>query len=186
MTVKEFASELKAAVLDIKSRGQQFVRCDDIINYANRVIDSAEAEPSVVDMEGYRAALQGHNESSLEMFRSVITAGQAAIRSSLILNGGAALALLAFIGHLAQFNASKVNDFAECMLPFTVGALAIVVVSGFTYLSQWLYASASSIARKAGGCLNICCIVLGGTSYCLFAWGLCEVYQAFSQYVPTG
>ena len=183
MTVKQFASELRAAISDAQSNGTKSIRCDNLIAYLDKVIQSPDAEPLNVDIERYRAQLQNWNESSLELFRSVITAGQAAIRSSLLLNGGAAVALLAFLGHLAQHNSDKVADFAKCLVLFSFGALAIVVVSGFTYLSQWLYASNSSSVQKSGFFFNIVCILLGMLSYGFFVWGLIEVHYEFRHYV---
>ena len=117
------------------------------------------------------------------MFRSVISSGQGAIKSSFLLNGGAAVALLAFIGHLAQFSPAKVAMFASCLLPFSLGVMAIAITSGFTYLSQWLYASSHARARKAGYVFNFLCIFLGLGSYALFAWGLFSTYRHFLGYV---
>jgi len=116
------------------------------------------------------------------MFRSVITVGQGAIKSSFVLNGGAAIALLAFIGHLAQFKPEKVAEFGACQLPFAYGVLAIAVTSGLTYLSQWLYASPRGLAKRAGFILNLLCIALGLGSYGLFVWGLFATYRAFVAY----
>ena len=116
------------------------------------------------------------------MFRSVITSGQGAIKSSFLLNGGAAVALLAFISHLAQFQPIQVPMFAACLLPFSLGVMAIAVTSGFTYLSQWFYSSLYPGARKAGFVINILCILLGLSSYAMFAWGLFSTYSQFLSY----
>lgn len=182
MNVKQFASQMRTAIVDIRSKGAKNIPCDSLIAYLNQVVDSADAEHSQADLERYKAKLQNLNESQAEMFRSVIAAGQAAIRSSLLLNGGAAVALLAFMGHLAQHTPAKVVDFAICLLLFTLGALAIVMVSGGTYLSQWFYASNSSRTQQLGFVLNIVCIVLDILSYALFTGGLIEIYYEFRQY----
>jgi len=189
MDAKEFAAEMKATIEDIKAKGTAAIYCDNIIAYLDEVMDSPEAEPRTVDIERYKANLQNwieankhQHQSSLEMFRSVIVAGQGAIKSSFLLNGGASVALLAFIAHLAQFDVAKVPTFAACLLYFAFGALAIVVTSGLTYLSQWLYATDRRWTIKAGFCLNIMCIVLGIASYGLFAWGLFATYAAFIAY----
>ncbi|MDQ7073427.1 MAG: hypothetical protein Q9N32_08265 [Gammaproteobacteria bacterium] len=116
------------------------------------------------------------------MFRSVITAGQSAIKSSFLLNGSAAVALLAFIGHLATIDKSYVAFFAPSLLPFAYGVLVIAVTSGFTYLSQWLYASEHKSAVTAGFVFNIICIVLGLSSYGFFLWGLFSTYGSLSTY----
>ena len=60
-----------------------------------------------IELEGLRTAnskwLQSHSHFStmqLELFRTVIAHGQTAIKSILFINGGAAVALLGFLGHL--------------------------------------------------------------------------------------
>lgn len=190
MSVKQFAAQMKAIIEDLKAKGTAAIYCDNLIAYLNEVQNSVEPEPSPVEIERYKADLQNwvemnkhQHEQRLEMFRSVITAGRGAIKSSFLLNGGAAVAVLAFIGHLAQFNAPKVPVFASCLLPFAYGVLAIAITSGFTYLSQWLFASPSDKARKVGFVFNVICIVLGTASYALFTWGLISTYCAFVAYV---
>ena len=144
MNAKQFATQMKTMIEDIKSKGTAAIYCDNIIAYLNEVQNSPEPEPTPVDFERYKADLQNwieankyQHEGNLEMFRSVITSGQGAIKSSLLLNGGAAVALLAFIAHLAELQRDKVSEFASCLLLFAFGVLAIVVTSGCTYLSQW-------------------------------------------------
>lgn len=190
MSVKEFAAQMKSAIENIKSQGVSSINCDNIIAYLDEVQKSVGSEPIFVEIEKYKADLQNwvdankyHHEQRLEMFRSVINAGQGAIKSSFLLNGGAAVALLAFIAHLAEFDPQKVGEFSFCLIPFTLGVLAIAITSGFTYLSQWLYASPHSLARKVGFFFNIACILLGLASYGFFAWGVCNTYWAFQTFV---
>jgi hypothetical protein len=138
----------------------------------------------------YQADLQlsieqnrGNHASQIEMFKSVITAGQNAIRSSFLLNGGASVAILAFIGHLTEVQPTKVAAFSDVLVPFVLGVLAITMTSGFTYLSQWLYASPSLRAQKVGFGLNLLAIVSGITSYGFFIWGMRVAYSAFRAFV---
>ena len=189
MNAKQFAAQIKAMIEDIKSKGTAAIYCDNIIAYLSEVQNSPESEPTHLEVERYKADLQNwieankyQHEGNLEMFRSVISTGQNAIKSSFLLNGGAAVALLAFIAHLAQFSANKVPEFAACLLPFAFGVLAIVVTSGCTYLSQWLYASPSTWAKKGGLWLNVLCIVLAISSYALFTNGLSVTYRLFVAY----
>lgn len=189
MSTKQFATQMKAMIEDIKAKGTAAIHCDNLIAYLNEVKNSPEVEPTPIEIERYKADLQNWiesnkltNEGKLEMFRSVIASGQNAIKSSFLLNGGASVALLAFIGHLAQFQPAKVAPFSSCLLPFTYGVLAIAVTSGLTYLSQWLYASTHLRARQAGFGFNVLCILLGFASYAFFAWGLYATYCLFSTY----
>lgn len=190
MNAKQFAAQMKAIVEDIKAKGVTALYCDNIIAYLDDVQNSPDSEPTPHDIERYKADLQisveenkHQHESGLEMFRSVFTSGQNAVKSSLLLNGGGAVALLAFIGHLAQFEASKVPVFAACLLPFAFGVLTSTVTSGFTYFTQWFYAYPSVKAQRAGCVFNILSVLLAFTSYGLFTWGLLATYFAFVTYV---
>jgi hypothetical protein len=189
MSTKQFAAQMKAMIEEVKAKGTAAIYCDNLIAYLDEVQKSPEPEPSPVEIEKYKADLQNwietnkkNHDGQLEMFRSVITSGQAAIKSAFLLNGGAAVAMLAFIGHLAQFKAEKVPVFAGCLVPFAYGVLVIALTSGFTYLSQWFYASTRPLARKVGFGLNMLCIILGFSSYGFFSWGLFGTYRSFITY----
>jgi hypothetical protein len=189
MSTRQFASQLRALIEDVKAKGTAAIYCDNLIAYLREVENSPEPELTPLEIEKYKADLQNWIEENksdqevhLELFRSVIAAGQSAIKSSFLLNGGAAVALLAFIGHLAQLNPSAVARFGECMLPFTYGVLAIAVTAGLTYLSQWLYASPQANAVKAGFCVNLACIALGIGSYAFFVRGLLATAAELKRY----
>ena len=189
MSVKNFAQQMKITIEDIKSKGTAAIYCDNIIAYLNEVLKSPEPEPTLADVEKYKANLQNWietnkraHEEQLEMFRSVITAGQNAIKTSFYLNGGAAVALLAFIAHLVEVGKEKIPEFGCHLLPFAFGVLAITVTSGLTYLSQWLYANSKPITRQWGFRVNMCCIALGLLSYIFFVWGLISVNSSFHRF----
>lgn len=180
---------MKAMIEDIKAKGTDAIYCDNLIAYLQQVQESPEQELSAIELENYKANLQNwietnkrNHEHQLEMFRSVITSGQSAIKSSFLLNGGSAVALLAFIGHLAEFKPNLVAAFAECLMPFCYGVLVVAITAGSTYLSQWFYASPMAWAKKTGFCINICCILLGLSAYGFFLWGLFATYRAFLAY----
>jgi hypothetical protein len=186
MSVKQFAAQFKKQIEDINARGTASIYCDSLIAYFDSVVASPDAEPSALSIEEFKSQLQDRieraklaHQSDLEMFKSVIEAGQNAIKTALTLNGAAAVAMLAFIGHLARFERNDIALFAACLVPFATGALAITISSGATYLSQWLYAEESKRAVRAGFWFNMLAIVLGLTSYGLFIWGLVRSYDAF-------
>jgi hypothetical protein len=189
MNAQEFAAQLKATIQDIKEKGTAAIYCDNLIAYLEEVEKSPSQTPTKVELEKYKADLQLHIEqnknyhaSHLEMFRSVITSGQNAIRSSFLMNGGASIALLAFIGHLAEVKPEMIQVFSSALIPFVLGVLAMTVTSGCTYLGQWLYDSASALAQKWGFRLNVVCIVLGISSYGFFIWGMWRAFFAFKQF----
>src|SRR2546430_1555238 len=100
---------IRAAVAGAKSRGDQTFSADALDLYLSELEALSVQEPNQLDQIAlertkgdFSVALEKFKTASgerLEMFRSVVTTGQAAIQSSLLINGGAAVALLAFIGH---------------------------------------------------------------------------------------
>ncbi len=190
MSVKRFAAQMRVSIEEFKTQGITSLSCDNIIAYLNNVENSPHAEPSIIDLERYKADLQNVTEKlkheyeiTRESFRATLTAGQSAIKSSFLMNGGGAIALLAFITHLAQFKAEKVTEFSGCLFPFVLGVLAITMTSGFTYVSQWCYAHNTPGFYRVGYWLNIFCVLLGLGSYVLFIWGVLSTSYAFETYM---
>ena len=117
-------------------------------------------------------------DSSLEMFKSVIAAGQNSMRAAMLMHGGASVALLAFIGNLAV-NADTlplVPSFGG-ILPWYLGGLLLVVVAyGTTYLTQNYYSEDDK--EHVGKRWNILSCVLVIVSYLTFIAGSWLGYQA--------
>lgn len=69
---------------------------------------------------------------------AVIKFAEVGIRSLLILNGGAALSLLAFVGHGSSAPGSKFvpADWAAVFACFAIGAAFAVITAGLSYLAQ--------------------------------------------------
>jgi hypothetical protein len=183
MQARDLANSLATAVKELKNQGHQHIAVDNLLDYLNKF--QSGTEPNDTDVERYKAQLQVWVEdrknlhvSNVEMFRSVIAAGQNAIRSAFILNGGAAVAMLAFIGHLVSVNISKIPIFADSILPFTAGVLGASVAAGFTYLSQWCYANETPNTVKIGNVIRVVCILLVLGAYGCFVLGMYSVYQA--------
>jgi hypothetical protein len=77
-----------------------------------------------------------------EMFKSVISAGQVALRSVILINGGAAVALLAFIGSIwdkSTIDNLTIKKLLISMAGFVLGVLLGGVAASLTYLVQLLY-----------------------------------------------
>jgi len=144
MSATTLAQSLRDEIAHLKNeQGINAIQSDALLVYLDRVIDAPEEDVDPVKLEQIRAQLQANVEdrkaqqsSALEMFRSVITAGQNAIKTSLLMNGGATIALLAFLGKLTTENPDKLSVFSTSLMIFTFGVFVTGLVSGFTYLSQ--------------------------------------------------
>ena len=112
------------------------------------------------------------------MFRSVISYGQSALKSATLINGGGAVALLAFIGHVwsSQLSRVMVTGLGFSLLLFVLGVLCASVASGTTYLSQGFYHEAH---ERLGKTIHAITILLVIGSYVFFAFGAYNAYLTF-------
>ena len=86
----------------------------------------------------------------LEMFKSVLEAGRAAVASALLVNGGASVAILAFLANVAIKSEAVVRApaMAGALMWFASGVLAAAVASGITYVTQLLYSRTDSASAS--------------------------------------
>ncbi len=197
MDAKAFAQELKAVFEKLNADGVTQVNTANVAAYLEQLINSLNEEttnPTSVEIEHYKAMereyykaqLQGWAEQqkhsyaqNIEMFRSVITAGQNALRSSFLMNGGATVALLAFIGKLTDNAKAKIPLFVGSLSLFVLGVLLITGASGCTYLGQRFYAPNEKSEVKVAYWLNIASILLGLASYIAFICGAVKALHVF-------
>ena len=117
----------------------------------------------------------------MEMFRSVMEAGRTTLNSLIIMNGGAAIALLAFLGNVLAKDppvaalAALVPGIRAAMLDFVVGVGLAGASSALRYLTQLLSAGRPQL----GGALTIMAIVVGLGSLALFFVGGLTAFRAF-------
>lgn len=81
-----------------------------------------------------------NNDKFLESFRSVISSGANAIKAAMLMNGGGAVALLAFFPRVNE-SGIEVNTglLASALLWFTLGVFLAALGSGFAYFTQRAY-----------------------------------------------
>lgn len=178
MNAKALAEQIKSSVKDLKSKGFTSISCDDLIGYLDRF--NLEDEKGPENDQLWIETTKLDHASRLEQFRSVITMGQNAIKTSAILHGGAAVTLFALAGNLAHTQESirHVAVLSNAVIPFAIGVLCSGLVSLLAYLVQWLDSMNEPFKNKLAYRLNLGCIALGATSYMLFAWGIYRASQA--------
>src|SRR4051812_11172099 len=82
-------------------------------------------------------------DSAKLMFQSVISSGENAVKSAMLINGGASVAVLAFLGNLmakASLAPSlKLGEFPNAMLCFVFGVLVPALANGLIYSTQFSF-----------------------------------------------
>jgi hypothetical protein len=185
MSVKDYVLALKNTVIRLRNEGVKEVPCDGLLSCLDDMLKEPPEKASDVTLEKYRAELQHWVEQhkaleafNIEMFRAVVAYGQSALKSAMLINGGAGVALLAFIGHVWEKDLAPeiVRGLTWSLFLFISGVLASAVAAGTTYLSQHFWASDW---QRTGHAINYITIVLVGMSYLAFAIGGYEAYSAF-------
>lgn len=118
-------------------------------------------------------------ESSQAMFRGVIVFAETTIKSLLLMNGGALIALLALLGALWTRNDAKATQIASVVGPsitlFVIGTTAATATAAASYIAQVLFSEKSAADktfwRRPGEWVRIVAVALGATSLSFFLWG---------------
>jgi len=142
-------------------------------------MDTHEHEMEVCKIENQRAAV---------FYQQVNMQGQAAMKSALLINGGASVAMLAFIGTAMNNDTNNVLLLRLCfsMAMFIAGTLSVAVASGVTYLAGLAVSSKNDTDQsdkktlKLWPILNTIAIILVVIGYVLFAVGSLNAYCAFT------
>jgi hypothetical protein len=143
-----------------------------------------------------------HHEEWSSRNRAAVDAAQLALRSAILVNGGAAVALLAFIGSLAaqgRVGASEIGAVANSLLWFAGGVAFALLATLAAYIVNLL--RADSVAAKkpiwdhpwvsptprstrllsAARVLHVLAILVGLTSLGCFVTGIVDVKNAVSK-----
>ena len=129
----DLCKELK----ELKEKGQTVVPIDGLLEYLDKP-GPAELEVWRETCRRQRMEYQATVQQRVELFRSAMTAAHGALKSAILINGGAAVAVLAFVGSLVQHGAT-IRGFGSVLAIFAFGAFLGALASGGAYLAQRFY-----------------------------------------------
>ena len=89
-----------------------------------------------------RLGYQANQQMEVEMIRATLGFSHLAIKSAILVNGGAAVASLAFAGSLLQ-SGQSLDGVPGILTCFWIGVLAGAIAAGAAHVSQRCYARAS-------------------------------------------
>lgn len=163
-------SELQARLKELKAEGHSTVDLQSLETFL-----TAEAGSEVQVSPELQAA---HDHAwSLSLMESTFGTGDATLKAATLINGGAAVALLAFMGNLANMGPLvhvAVPSLGRAMLCFTAG----VFLSGLGYLARFLTAFFGKLQHgSCAGVSVLAMIALSLGSLGAFAMG---GYRAFT------
>jgi hypothetical protein len=158
MSIIKIIEQIETGVLEAKNNGTEEINVDKMLNYLSILKNSAEVKLEVVkdtaryeherNLEHYKANnqikisnLDVLSRGGLNMANSIIEAGLSALKSVILINGGAAIALLAFLGNAWDkgIQANGVSALIASLSLFSKGVLAGALGMGCRYFSQAFY-----------------------------------------------
>ena len=200
-------NDLRQAIKHVKHTGQDIIPINRLNAYLDEIEkiskssqNNSEQEEIRIDKEIQQSQKKFENDmeiykirsaESLAMFQSAIDAGVNALKSSIIINGGAAVALLAFIGGIikqpSNTSAVSLSCIGYALLIFMIGAGLAGSATGGRYICQTLFCSALSknysehqrnYPLYIGRFINFITILAGGLSFSAFFYGGWISYSA--------
>lgn len=176
MTSKETITLIRQAAAKVQESGSDSISAKHLQQFLDH-LESGQADKDLGLIFGAKkdtalAKYRIQADVLLENFRSVILSGQAALKSMFLINGGAAVAILALVGHLStsEISAAKVDKFAGPLCLFAVGLVFTTTAAGFTYLAQRAYSKRGK-GRRHGDRLNNMIVLLSIGSLLAFIVG---------------
>ncbi|SEC88897.1 hypothetical protein [Pseudomonas marginalis] len=199
MEPNEVIDALAVQVESAKSRGLKDVSIESLEMYMVALRERVEKLSPLTEAnnEFQRQANDHAFQDRQAMFRTVIDSGQAALKASLLVGGGAAAALLAFASSAwKSLKPEGLELLGLTIFVLAIGVLLVVLASGATYLSQGLYHDGLGKPHnckedRAGDILRYISLTLVVSSYGLYAlacWFIYKMMGSFSivGFIPVG
>lgn len=181
MESTEIIGALKTALADVKSQGQDTVSIVALENYLETLrIDAGQSlELEKLAHQRTLAHYDAQTKHGIEMFKSVIESGREALNALVLVNGGAVVALLGFMGATISKGLSQRlgGNLTLPLLEFGIGILMGALGFGARYFSQFFY---SLEKNKLGIGFNGLAVAFAVAGYTLFGCGMYGAFCAFT------
>lgn len=148
---------------------------------ARRIQWEAALADAAAKNQSNLAAYNAQNAHAIEMFKSVMDAGKEALNALLLINGGAVVAILGFLGTAFskdRFSPQLGLSLTYPLAYFGLGVLAGALAFGIRYVAQACFAGEW---KKWGMAFNVLSILAGLGGYAAFGLGLAGAHGAFQQ-----
>lgn len=139
-----------------------------------------ERESQVAKIRDWEDQWKHSRAWQIENQRQVIGLGQSAIRWFAVINAGAVVALLAFLGNVWT-KGVVLGPFLTAMGTFAFGVVLAALAGALSYLTQLQYGAESDRAQTSAKVLHAVTIVVGLGSLVVFCMGSYRTVDAFQE-----
>lgn len=183
METKEAIQKLKTDLVALKERGQEQVKILALEQYLTDLehVATESAEWRNHQHQSSLAQYDAQATSDLEMFKSVLESGREALKAVLLINGGAAVALLGALSYVVSRDGSQELGLgiSVSLADFGGGVLLAALSSGARYVTQFVYKDGHN---RTGHVFNGLSILLATTAYVAFGFGMFHAYDTFNSF----
>ncbi len=185
METQEVTAAFRNQLDQVEAQGGQQVQVSALRAYLDALDKDAGATQEYRNREhaGMLAHFTANNEHSIEMLKGVLEAGKSALHALLIINGGAAVALLGVMSNLAGKGggAPLARYLALPLLEFGIGVLVGAIGFAFRYFSQACYSESANTQnpyRRWGDWFRYGAIASAFIGFVLFGFAVFNAYYA--------
>lgn len=174
---------LRGELADMQRAGRTSVEIEPLLSFLDSTEsnDPSSSEVRKLQHDSKLAHYKAKRESDMAMFQSVLDSAKTALTTSILMNGGAAVALLALLGNLLGKYAATTplpSQLVFSLVSFAGGVLLGGLATGSTYLTQYCY---SKKHRRSGIGLHVLTVLLVVATYVAFLAGVFNAYLAFKR-----
>lgn len=186
MESAEVLNKLKTELDAVGATGQNAVAIEALQKYIDDLRTHATSSVELRKLEQQRslAHFDAQTKHAIEMFKSVIDSGREALNALVLVNGGAVIALLGFMGATISkgLPAPLGMQLTLPILLFGLGVLMGALGFGIRYLAQACYAYNRN---TLGTVFNVSSSLVAAAGYALFGYGVYVAYRSFVlQFAP--
>lgn len=194
MNTRRLIREMEADIQDAEKKGITEIKLGNFKAYLEEIKEVAEEQEekdalqTQRDLAYYDAKNTARNEHYKarakrisDGFHAVITIGQGALKSGALINGGACVALLAFIGNILTKDDSMISGLSTALFIFGCGLFLAAAASGTTYLAQESYETKKI---KKAVYINNVTIIIVILSYLAFLIGGLQSWRTIHEWKP--
>ncbi len=142
----------------------------------------------------WKATIEQSLQTDMAMFRGVVDFALIALRGIVLANGGAAVALLAFMGHILgrsdPATRAGVSPLADALGLFTFGVGSGIASAGLAYMAQVVFLESRNKegAQRVwpGAILRVLAVIAALVGVGLFFAGVVSALDAFQQVSAIG
>lgn len=181
MALRKDIQDLRDKFSEIKKTENPMIHADQMEFELSKILGRSYYWDEVA-LRKHGTRLESWKDIRVEMAKSTVAFGQTAIRTLTIINGGAILALLTFLGRLADTDPALAANFADALLYFSGGLVAACFVAMSSYVVQFSYETGPKL-RNFGVKLHYAAVAFAIVSLVLFVGGIWRTYLVLIQQV---